>query len=162
MATVVVGTAVVADGVVVVGSGAVVVGSGAVVVGTTVVGGSVAGEAVVVVATTAVVGTTVPPVDEEQPDASMAEANRTDRITWQRRTTLPFKNRLRRESVPARLTIRSRKPTPGHPDDPMASEDQGPPADHSSSQGFHPDRVLTVSPPGGTDRRPPYRGISSI
>ena len=80
---------------------------GAVVVGATVVGGSVAGEAVVVMATTAVVGTTVPPVDEEQPDASMAEANRTERTTWLRRTTRPFTSRVPTESTHRRLCCNS-------------------------------------------------------
>ncbi|MEO2172030.1 MAG: hypothetical protein ABGY25_10050, partial [Acidimicrobiales bacterium] len=114
-AVVVVGTAVVGGavvgGTVVVGaavvSGAVVVGAavvgGTVVVGATVVGGAVAGEAVVVAAATAaVVGTTARSVDEEQPDASMAEANRTERITWLRRTRRPFTNRVPRESLPVR------------------------------------------------------------
>jgi hypothetical protein len=114
-AVVVVGTAVVGGavvgGTVVVGAtvvgGTVVVGaavvSGTVVVGATVVGGAVAGEAVVVAtATAAVVGTTARSVDEEQPDASMAEANRTERITWLRRTRRPFTNRVPRESLPVR------------------------------------------------------------
>jgi hypothetical protein len=97
--TAVVGGAVVGDTVVV---GATVVG-GTVVVGATVVGGAVAGEAVVVAAATAaVVGTTACSVDEEQPDASMAEANRTERITWLRRTRRPFTNRAPRESLPVR------------------------------------------------------------
>lgn len=114
-AVVVVGTAVVGGavvgGTVVVGAtvvggtvvgGTVVVGA-AVVVGATVVGGAVAGEAVVVAAATAaVVGTTARSVDEEQPDASMAEANRTERITWLRRTRRPFTNRAPRESLPVR------------------------------------------------------------
>jgi hypothetical protein len=103
-AVVVVGTAVVGGAVV---GGTVVVGAtvvgGTVVVGATVVGGAVAGEAVVVAAATAaVVGTTARSVDEEQPDASMAEANRTERITWLRRTRRPFTNRAPRESLPVR------------------------------------------------------------
>ena len=88
--TVVVGAAVVSGAVVV---GAAVVG-GTVVVGATVVGGAVAGEAVV--------DTTARSVDEEQPDASMAEANRTERITWLRHTRRPFTNRVPRESLPVR------------------------------------------------------------
>ena len=97
-------TVVVVRGAAVVGGmgGTVVVGA-AVVVGATVVGGAVAGEAVVVAAATAaVVGTTACSVDEEQPDASMAEANRTERITWLRRTRRPFTNRAPRESLPVR------------------------------------------------------------
>jgi hypothetical protein len=98
--TVVVGATVVGGATVVVGT--VVVGA-AVVVGATVVGGAVAGEAVVVAAATAaVVGTTARSVEEEQPDASMAEANRTERITWLRRTRRPFTNRAPRESLPVR------------------------------------------------------------
>ena len=97
-ASVVVGATVVGDTVVV---GATVLVGATVVADATVVGGSVVGKAVVVVAaTTAVVGTVASPVDEEQPDAIKAEANRTEPIIWLRRTTRPFISRVLRESLP--------------------------------------------------------------